>query len=367
MKFKDWLIINEVAQVGYDVIQQKQLFGPVYHGTTQEKIDQILNTGFKVHIGTARTGDVTNGFPLVQWNGGNVPPPVHFLGYGIYFTQSKNSAKMYNQNTAKGLKQFYLDVPNLETINFASPRKMMEWWMSNGYNMKEVPNLQDYTTKLLWQSPHKEITNFDGQNFNQIKFEKQMQQIEALRIQATKNMTEVLKSKFDAVLFTAKTMRGSLLDGNQICVFDPQKIYMFNPELNPETAYLTGDRIKIKGLNIAIKINGSRPSGGSFEEPWELMMNQKIENYLSVELSESQAESIKQIYFEKLKNTILQNMDKGWIKLRWSNTQSNKLEETPETFAVNYANYLTSKNALRLNFPDLLVERKLKPKERLGK
>ena len=41
MNFKEWIIINEVKQIGYDKIQQKKMFGPVYHGTSSERFDKI--------------------------------------------------------------------------------------------------------------------------------------------------------------------------------------------------------------------------------------------------------------------------------------------------------------------------------------
>lgn len=44
------------------------------------------------------------------------------------------------------------------------------------------------------------------------------------RVAATKKMTDFIKSKFDAVWFRGKTLY-RILDGDQICVYDPSRIY----------------------------------------------------------------------------------------------------------------------------------------------
>ena len=43
MNFKEWIIINEVKQIGYDKIQQKKMFGPVmcYSVTAKNILDKI--------------------------------------------------------------------------------------------------------------------------------------------------------------------------------------------------------------------------------------------------------------------------------------------------------------------------------------
>lgn len=166
------------------------MFGPVYHGTTGQNFEKIVNQGFDVRIGEFGDEGVSNGFSKqAEFNG--LIPPVHFLGYGAYFTTVKNIAKEFAHGNTKVLKEFYLDVPRLETINFGSPNTMMKWWIKMGYPAQAVK---------------------DG---------------EMSRIEATKVLTEKLKSKYDAVWFKGRGLY-RLLDGDQICVFDPSRIYLID-------------------------------------------------------------------------------------------------------------------------------------------
>jgi len=186
--FEKFAAMNSISQ--QDAIDRK-MFGPVYHGTTEERQEQIGNEGFKVYIGDAGSGDVSHGYEGNQPYHDGIPAPVHHLGYGIYFTTSKTIAKQFAGGTAKGMKTYYLDVPNTETINFGVPKTMMKWWISQGYD----PQLAKKD-----------------------------------RVAATKKLTENLKSKYDAVWFKGRGMY-KLLDGDQICVFDPSRVYQVDPAL----------------------------------------------------------------------------------------------------------------------------------------
>ena len=188
---------SPIPKVSQQQAEDKHMFGPVWHGTTADKKEKIEQEGFKVFVGGDRQGDVSHGYDNTNYYG-NIPPPIHHLGYGIYFTTSKAIAKQYAKGSAKGLKTYYLDVPKLETINFAAPRTMMKWWIDNGYNYNEM--LEKY------------------------KFE------DVARIEATKNLTNQLKSKYDAVWFKGKGLH-RLLDGDQICVFDTKNIYQLDTNL----------------------------------------------------------------------------------------------------------------------------------------
>lgn len=176
-------IINEskVPAITLQQAKDKDLFGPVYHGTDESGRDNIAKHGFKVIMNRE---DARHGYPDQAYYGG-LPPPIHHLGYGVYFTTVKSIGKKFNQDSVKGLEQYYLDVPRLEVINFAAPRTMMKWWQENGYDFD--PSVKDRTAE---------------------------------RIRATKNMTDQLSSKYDAILFKGKTIH-KVLDGNQICVFNP--------------------------------------------------------------------------------------------------------------------------------------------------
>ncbi len=181
-------------------------FGPVYHGTTGD-LSQIVQTGFnsKYSVPTGVTRGFVGARPIGTSNGYNLEPygftgiaaPVHHLSFGIYFTTVKAIAKQYAGGTTKGMLTFYLDVPNLLEINFGSPNTMMRWWRENGYDMTaEATRVGDYKA---W-------------------------------IKATGNLSRTLRQQYDAVWFKGKGIR-KLLDGDQVVVFDPRRIYVVNPKL----------------------------------------------------------------------------------------------------------------------------------------
>ena len=167
------------------------MFGPVWHGTTPQAAAGIDREGFKVFEGEANSAEIQHGYEGKTDYALGLPAPVHHLGYGIYFTTSKAIAKAFNGGTTRGLRSYYLDVPRLETINFGSPNTMMKWWIKNGY------------------SP--EVARVD-------------------RVAATKMLTDSLKSRFDAVWYKGMGIR-RLLDGDQVAVFDPSRIYLADPSL----------------------------------------------------------------------------------------------------------------------------------------
>ena len=171
----------------------KKMFGPVYHGSDQDTHKLVGKEGFKIFIGNTGSPNVKNGY-YGGANYGNLReiPPIHHLGFGVYFTQSKTSAKKYNQGTSKGLKEYYLDVPRLLTINWGSENTMMKWWKSMGYDT--------------------DLARTD-------------------RVKATKQLTDRLAQDYDAVLYQGKSMM-SLLDGNQIVVFDTNRIYEIDNSLS---------------------------------------------------------------------------------------------------------------------------------------
>ena len=163
--------------------QDLDLFGPLYHGTSEVARKSISGEGFKVFVGPARTGPVTHGYVGEDYYEG-IPAPIHTLGFGIYLTTVKNIAKEFAGGTTKGMKTYYARVPRLATINFGSPKNMMKWWEKNGYD---------------WADNHD-------------------------RLEATKHMTQELRGKYDAVWFKGRGIR-RLLDGDQVCVYDANDIY----------------------------------------------------------------------------------------------------------------------------------------------
>ena len=203
-------ILNEktgpVKSISKQEAVDKKLFGPVYHGTNKN-IDDILQAGFNVKHSVPRTVnnrgqpvESSNGLPFASFSPGiDIPGPIHWLGFGAaYFTTVKAIATRYNGGTTKGLREFYLDVHNVEKINFAAPKKMMSWWQSNGYDPS--PDILKNNNIKDW-------------------------------IRATGNLTKTLRNKFDAVWFLGKSMY-SILDGDQICVYDSSKIYVIDQKLS---------------------------------------------------------------------------------------------------------------------------------------
>lgn len=168
--------------------KDRKLFGPVYHGTTDDGRQRIREDGFR----PGGAEDSRHGYPNQPYAPGLPPAPQHHLGYGVYLTTSRTIAKQYNGGTERGLVSYYLDVPRLETINFSAAGTMMKWWQRNGYDG--------------------DLARTD-------------------RVAATEKLTQSLSSRFDAVWFKGKGLT-RLLDGDQICCYDPSRIYEIDPKLS---------------------------------------------------------------------------------------------------------------------------------------
>lgn len=212
-----------IKTISYQEALDKKLFGPVYHGTLQSNWEKIYDTGFKVFIDQPSFlgGNVRNGYSNEPYYNTGKIPPIHHLGYGVYFTKSKDKARKLNNNTNINLKEFFLDVPRLAKINFTSPKKMMQWWEDNGYDSELA------------------LTN---------------------RIEATKKLTDNLKEKYDGVYFVGKSGFYSALDGDQIIVFDPSRIYLADRSLSKD--YEIGSKIKlIKDITYPNSNNVIIPKG----------------------------------------------------------------------------------------------------------
>lgn len=186
--------LSGIPTISPQEAKDRNMFGPLYHGTTPEALNAILEEGFKIEGVEQR-----NGYELSNYGPLSIPAPIHHLGYGVYLTTTRSIAKKFNGGTEKGLKPFFLDSRNIEQINFASENTMMKWWIKNGYNMQPISNYYE-----------------PG--------------IEAKRIEATKNLTNTLKSRCDAVWFKGKGLF-RLLDGDQICIYKPELIYMVDQKL----------------------------------------------------------------------------------------------------------------------------------------
>ena len=188
---KIYKLAQSVPKLSPQEIKDSGMFGPVWHGTTSDSREKIQEEGFKIFVGPERSGEIAHGYEKSNYHDG-IPAPVHHLGYGIYFTTSKSIAKQYSGGTVRGLKDYYLNTTNIETINFGSTRTMMKWWIENGYDPELA--LRD-------------------------------------RVAATVQLTNVLRSKFDAVWFKGKGMF-RLLDGDQVCVYNTSVIVEVDKSLS---------------------------------------------------------------------------------------------------------------------------------------
>ena len=196
--------------------KNRGMFGPVYHGTSEDTHTKIQNEGFKVIEGESGSEGISNGYAAIPYANG-IPAPVHHLGYGIYFTTVKAIAKKFNGGSVKALKSFYLDVHNVATINFGSVGTMMKWWIANGFDPA--------------------LAKTD-------------------RVAATKQLTDSLKGKHDAVWFKGKGFK-TLLDGDQIVVFDPSKVFLL--EDSQAEAGAIGSKVQRKSDGMVGVIRGQRP------------------------------------------------------------------------------------------------------------
>jgi len=201
---KSLLTEAKLSKISLQEAKDKNLFGPVFHGTNEQNRSKIDGEGFKVVSGMLGTSGMSHGYENTPYGSSSFPPPIHHLGFGIYFTTVKSIAKQFSGGTLRGMKIYFLDAPRREEINFASPNNMMKWWIKNGYN----PELASKG--------------------------------EVGRYAATVKLTDELKSKYDAVWFKGRGMY-RLLDGDQVVVFDPSHIYEI-------------DLSMAKGLEVGAKV-----------------------------------------------------------------------------------------------------------------
>jgi len=169
--------------------------GPFYHGTSSEIVDTIIERGFKWEEGEKGSEGTSAGYENTPYRGSGTdcPPPVHHLGYGIYFSAKKNIAKNnFGYGSAKNLVEVYiLKSARIGEINWGSPKTMMKWWRGMGYDC--------------------ELAKKD-------------------RVAATKILTDKLSQQYDAVYYKGMGMY-RLLDGNQLCVYNPSLLRKINKNL----------------------------------------------------------------------------------------------------------------------------------------
>lgn len=252
--------INESLNVTTEQeASDRGLFGPVYHGSSPENLANIRKDGFRV---IRSGGDKSHGYPDEEYGSTGYPPPVDHLGFGVYFTTVKSIGKKFNNNSVRGLVKFYLDVPRLEDINFGVPKTMMKWWIANGYNIDE--------------------------GIGQIK--------------ATENLTTQLSSRYDAVWFKGKGMY-TLLDGDQVCVYDPTKIYVV-------------DNSSVSGFDLGATVMHS----GKVPRRYE---GREDSYFIPPAGMKGKIVSKNHIPFERWNDDMLAKMhldpsvDKNWVSVKW--------------------------------------------------
>lgn len=197
IKLKSLICEAKVQKISLQQALDAKLFGPVYHGTKQENLSKIDQDGFKIVMGLYGTSGMSQGYESSPSYGNTgVPPPIHHLGFGVYFTKSRTIAKKFAGESVRGMKTYFLNIPKYEEINWGSPNTMMKWWIKNGYE----PELA--------------------------------RRGEGGRYMATAKMTEKLKSEWDAVWYKGHGVY-RLLDGDQVCVYEPEgKIFEIDLSLS---------------------------------------------------------------------------------------------------------------------------------------
>jgi len=193
-------IIRQAAQKTVSLAEalSRGMQGPFFHGTDEKGRASIEEKGFEIiDPDDARR---KHGYEALgsYYRMTGTPPPIHHLGYGIYLTARKTVAKQFSGGTTRGMKIYYVDAPGMLTINFGSENTMMRWWKEKGY---------DYD-----------------------RLAASGMEMERARKEATEHMTEQLRP-YGAVYFKGKGLR-SLLDGDQICVYDMSLIYGIDKKLS---------------------------------------------------------------------------------------------------------------------------------------
>lgn len=199
------ILLDNLHPISPQEAKDRSLFGPVYHGSTSDRLEKINTQGFKVPIGHERSAEVSHGYEAGAYGYSSIPAPIHHLGFGVYFTTSKTIAKRFSYGNTK-IGPYFLDIPRMVTINWGSPNTMMKWWIENGYDYKKTP----------------ETTYGSGKT--------DLYAIRQERIRSTLHLTETLKSKYDGVWYKGKGMY-KLLDGDQVVIFDPNRVYKLDKTL----------------------------------------------------------------------------------------------------------------------------------------
>lgn len=322
----------KVRSVSPEEVSGSGWFGPVYHGSSEENRGVIDKEGFKVFVGGARAGNVSHGYQSMDYSGG-IAPPIHHLGYGIYFTTVKAIAKQYNGGTTKGLPEYYLKVPRLDTINFGSPNTMMKWWLQNGYTGK--PGMS-----------------------------------EAERVAATEDLTDTLKSQFDAVWYKGKGIR-KLLDGDQIVVFNPDNIYRVDNSMSSGydngrgVIVRPGDRVQVRDTRLVLNVLKVEPlqRGNLAETPWEALL-WPHEYFLVLKMSKKQQADIAAVWHDRLLASVIEHPESSHVaQVQENMSQNHGREVSLEEAAAVVTDWQLS--TLSYRFPIALVERTLQPRERL--
>lgn len=312
--------------------EKLRLFGPVWHGTTEDKRDLIQHQGFEFFKGLPRAQNVSHGYEMRGYGNTGVPPPIHHLGFGVYFTRSKSIAKDFNMGSTRGLKDYYIGGPDMkppriETINFGSPNTMMKWWKQNGYDM---PGMNHPDVEQRW-------------------------------IQATENLTRTLAAKYDAVYFKGKGIK-RLLDGDQVCVYNPAEcLYYIDYRLS--TGYDMGNGVRVK-LGERVQIRGTKCTGtvakiekGNMDTPWLWAFPSPFRVWLS---GIKGFEEVVQKYGPKLLAAIKQKdeEDADIMKIRRANYGGR------EQSIQAWYEFFTRKDGFEYSCPSILIAGTLQPREK---
>lgn len=177
-----------------------------YHGTTPDLASDIIERGFIWNIEEAGQSATRHGYENFYYGQTGCKSPVHHLGFGIYLTSSRTNAKRFGD---KVLQFKILKTAKIITLNKGSPNTMAAWWQEWGYDC--------------------ELSKKD-------------------RVQATKIMTDKISAQYQAAYFLGKGLYRRLLDGNQICIYDPSILRQINSKL-AKSREIGSKVIKIKEIS----------------------------------------------------------------------------------------------------------------------
>lgn len=217
----------------FEDVNSGDLCGPLYHGTTKDKLESILSNGFKISV-PKNVKDIGD-HPMHSYEAAYSPdresdenmfgrvginePPLHIFGFGVYLTRYKTAALnrySWRNNTPPNREilnvRWYIDAAPSE-VRFVKPEKMWAWWEAHGYNYRElISGMEDKIQRGVSDNAASKGSIRVDESLSQLILDK--------RLEATINMTNKLKSKYDLIEYVPKNG----IDSAQLCCYRPELI-----------------------------------------------------------------------------------------------------------------------------------------------